>query len=174
MNKNIGGVSASILALNKEKLVPRLIELASQPPRIGNAVMMYGRKAILEAGLWNPKLHNAEDVELAQRILKKGYLIVYEPKAKVYHSHPEKLSVFVKRQYEYGYWSMLFKKSENALIAKEWLTMFGFPLIFVKHLPKIKSHPLLPAFLTLSTYGYTLGMWKSLMRKIFRGSNVRA
>ena len=164
--KNIGGVSGSILALNKEKLIPRLIELSSQTPRVGNAVMMYRRQAVLQAGLWNPKLHNAEDVELAWRILKRGYDIVHEPRAKAYHPHPEKLFSFLKRQYEYGNWSMVAKKSANALTTKERLIMFGFPFIFVKHLPKAKLHPLLPVFLTLSTYAYSLGMWESLIRDV--------
>jgi glycosyltransferase involved in cell wall biosynthesis len=161
-DKNVGGVSGSLLALNKEKLIPHLIELSSQTPRVGNAVMMYRRQAVLQAGLWNPKLHNAEDVELAWRILKSGYIIVYEPGAKAYHPHPEELPSFLKRQYQYGYWSMLAKKSANALTTKERLIMFLFPFIFIKHLPKAKLHPVLPIFLTLSTYAYTLGMWKSL------------
>jgi len=162
--RNIGGVSGTILALNKDKLIPHLIELSSQTPRLGNAVMMYRRQAVLQAGLWNPNLHNAEDVELAWRILKSGYTIVHEPRARVYHPHPEKISSFLKRQYEYGYWSMLAKKGTKRLTKKDWLLMFGFPFIFVKHLPKAKLHPLLPIFLTLSTYAYTLGMWKSRVK----------
>jgi len=165
-DKNIGGVSGCILALNREKLIPHLIELSSQTPRVGNAVMMYRRQAVLQAGLWNPNLHNAEDVELAWRILKRGYVIVYEPRAKAYHPHPEKISSFFKRQYEYGYWSMLAKKRENALTRKERILMFAFPFIFIKHLPKTRLHPLLPIFLTLSTYAYTIGMWESLIRDL--------
>lgn len=170
-DKNIGGVSGSLLALNKDKLIPYLIELASQTPRVGNAVMMYRRQAVLQAGLWNPKLHNAEDVELAWRILKMGYVIVHEPRAKVYHPHSEKLSSFLKRQYEYGYWSVLARKKTNTLTTKGRLIMFGFPFIFIKHLPKAKLHPLLPILLTLSTYAYTLGMWESLIKYRARASN---
>lgn len=163
VNEKIGGVSGNLLALNSEKLIPRLIELSSEKPRIGNAVMMYRRKAVLEAGLWNPRLHVAEDIELAQRIHKKGYVLTYEPKAKVYHPWPEKLAIFLEKQFKYGYWSMLAKKSENALTRKEWLLMFTFPFIFIKHAPKIRVHPLLPFFLTLTTYAYTLGMWNRLL-----------
>lgn len=159
---NVGGVSGSILALNKEKLIPHLIELSSKIPRVGNAVMLYRRQAVLKAGLWNPMLHNAEDVDLAWRILKRGYTIVHEPRAKVYHPHREKLFAFLKRQYEYGYWSLLARKSANGLTRKEWIMMFGFPFIFVKHLPKARLHSLLPLFLTLSTYAYSLGMWKGM------------
>jgi glycosyltransferase involved in cell wall biosynthesis len=160
-DENIGGVSGLLLALNKEKLVPRLINLSCQTPRLANAIMMYRRQAVLEAGLWNPTLHNAEDVELAWRVLNKGYKISNEPRAKAYHHWPEKLSKFLKRQYEYGYWSMLAKKRANALRIKDRLLMFGFPFIIIKHLPKAKLHLFLPIFLTLSTYAYTLGMWKS-------------
>lgn len=163
-DKNIGGVSGCLLALNKEKLIPHLIDLSSQTPRAANAIMMYRKQAVLQAGLWNPRLHNAEDVELAWRVLNRGFMIAYEPRAKAYHPWPEKLSSFLKRQYEYGYWSMLAKKSTKALRRKDWLIMFGFPFIIIKHLPKAKLHPLLPIFLTLSTYAYTLGLWKSLAR----------
>jgi cellulose synthase/poly-beta-1,6-N-acetylglucosamine synthase-like glycosyltransferase len=160
---NIGGVSAKILALNKERLIPRLIESTSQIPRLGNAVMLYKRKALLEAGLWNPKLHTAEDIDLAQRVMKKGYKIVYESKARAYHHHPEKLSDFLKKQFEYGQGSMQAKRIEHTLTQREKLLMVSFPFIFIKHIPNIRVHPLLPLFLTISTYAYTLGMWKSLV-----------
>ncbi len=162
-NENIGGVSATILALNRDKLIPRLIELAAQIPRLGNAVMLYRRQALIEAGSWNPHLHNAEDVELAQRILKRGYTIVHEPRAKAYHRHPEKLLDFLKRQLEYGQWSMAAKKMGHNMSQKEKLLMVSFPFIFIKHISKARVHPLLPLFLTMSTYAYTLGMWRSLL-----------
>jgi glycosyltransferase involved in cell wall biosynthesis len=171
-NDSIGGVSATFLALNNEKLVPHLIELSSQVPRLGNAVMLYRRKAIQEAGSWNPKLHNAEDVDLAKRVMSKGYLIVHEPRAKAYHLYPERLSHFLGRQYEYGFWSMLIKKDENGLTRKDLFLMLTFPFIFIKHVPKIRVHPLLPLFLTLTTYTYTIGMWKALLskRSVLEGS----
>jgi len=163
---NIGGVSAKILALNKEKLIPRLIESTSQIPRLGNAVMMYRRKAILDAGLWNPKLHTAEDIDLVHRVMKSGYEIAYEPRAKAYHYHPEKLSDFLKKQFEYGQGSMQSKRIQHTFTRKERLLMVSFPFIFIRHIPKTRIHPLLPLFLTTSTYAYTLGMWKSLVSDI--------
>jgi cellulose synthase/poly-beta-1,6-N-acetylglucosamine synthase-like glycosyltransferase len=165
---NIGGVSAKILALNKEKLIPRLIESTSQIPRLGNAVMLYRRRAVLDAGIWNPKLHNAEDIDLAQRVIKKGYKIVYEPRARAYHHHPEKLSDFLKKQFEYGQGSMLAKRFEHTLSRREKLLMVSFPFIFIKHINKMRVHPLLPLFLTMSTYAYTLGMWKCLLNETSR------
>jgi len=161
---NVGAVAGRILALNKDRLIPRLIDYSAESPRLGNNVMMYLRRAVIEAGLWNPKLHNAEDVDMAQRVLDRGYEIVYEPRAKIYHAHPEKLRYTLKRQYEYGYWNMIAKQSKKGLTRKEWLLMLVFPLIFVKHAPKVRTHPLLPMFLTLTTYAYTLGMWKSLLQ----------
>ena len=161
-DKGISGASASILALNRDKLLPYLMELASQPPRLGNAMMMYRREPLFKAGLYNPRLHNAEDVELALRVLNMGYRIVHEPRAIVYHPYPEKLSPILNRQFEYGYWNMKAKKGSGTLGRKDWLIMIAFPFIFLKHLPKIKTHPLLPIFLTLSTYAYTIGMWRGL------------
>jgi glycosyltransferase involved in cell wall biosynthesis len=160
---DIGGASATILASNKDKLIPRLIELAAQIPRLGNAVMLYRRLALIQAGSWNPNLHNAEDVDLAYRILKRGYKIVHEPRAKAYHPHPEKLLDFLKRQFEYGQWSMIAKKMGGNMSQKEKLLMVSFPFIFIKHISKVQVHPFLPLFLTLSTYAYTLGMWRSLL-----------
>jgi glycosyltransferase involved in cell wall biosynthesis len=160
----VGAVAGRILALNKEKLIPRLIDYSAEIPRQGNNVMMYLRRAVIEAGLWNSRLHNAEDVDMAQRVLEKGYEIVYEPRAKIYHVHPEKLYYALKRQYEYGYWNMIAKRNKKGLTNKEWSLMLVFPFIFVKHAPKVKTHPLLPMFLTLTTYAYTLGMWKCLLQ----------
>ncbi len=45
------------------------------------------------------KVNFGEDIDWAERILKRGYQIVYEPQAKVFHSHDRPMSYEYKRTY---------------------------------------------------------------------------
>jgi GT2 family glycosyltransferase len=49
----------------------------------GNASV--ARAAVLEAGGFNPSFRRAEDVELAYRLLKRGYTFVFAPQARGWH-----------------------------------------------------------------------------------------
>jgi len=49
-----------------------------------------------------PELAYAEDRAWASMMLRRGYRIVYEPEARVYHSHNEALPAYYRRQYLIG------------------------------------------------------------------------
>ncbi|MCU0532596.1 MAG: glycosyltransferase [Hydrococcus sp. Prado102] len=57
------------------------------------------RRQYWEKRLFDETLTGNEDQEWAQAMLKKGYKIVYEPKAAVYHSHNEPLFKVYQRTY---------------------------------------------------------------------------
>ncbi|MCD6285614.1 MAG: glycosyltransferase, partial [Anaerolineae bacterium] len=48
-----------------------------------------------------------EDVDLSFRLAKKGYHMVFAPDAWVWHVHPDKLNVYLKRKMRVGYWRAL-------------------------------------------------------------------
>ncbi|RPI33601.1 MAG: glycosyltransferase, partial [Nitrospiraceae bacterium] len=49
----------------------------------------------------------AEDVELSYRMSNKGYKMVFNPDAVVYHTHPGSLLAYLKKKHKFAYWRML-------------------------------------------------------------------
>ncbi len=45
-----------------------------------------------------------EDIEFSFRLARKGYRMVFEPTAAVYHYHDRSISEYLHRKYEIGYW----------------------------------------------------------------------
>jgi lipopolysaccharide/colanic/teichoic acid biosynthesis glycosyltransferase/GT2 family glycosyltransferase len=48
-----------------------------------------------------------EDVELAFRLARKGYRLVFVPRAAVYHHHNTTMGAYWRRKFGYGYWRAL-------------------------------------------------------------------
>jgi cellulose synthase/poly-beta-1,6-N-acetylglucosamine synthase-like glycosyltransferase len=49
----------------------------------------------------------AEDVELSYRMSARGWKMRFAPGAVVYHTHPDKLSAYLRKKYKFSYWRML-------------------------------------------------------------------
>lgn len=60
---------------------------------------MYKRDTFLECGGFLDELWPGEDVELDYRLKKKGYHLICNPGAVVYHYRPKKLAVFLAMMY---------------------------------------------------------------------------
>ncbi len=59
----------------------------------------------------------AEDVELSYRLSNRGYKMVFNPDAIVYHTHPNRLLDYLKKKYKFAFWRMLtLKKNPNKAI----------------------------------------------------------
>jgi len=163
--EGVVGVAGNVIANNPQKLIPRLLDLIiSNTPHHATWNILYLRKVLEEVGGFDERLGNAEDVELAWRIIRRGYKIGFEPKAVVYHNHPEKLSTFVKQQMDYGRWSILARKISKMPTLKAKLLIPVAPLTFFKHLPQARKHPLLPFLLTAASIGYALGTLTGLLK----------
>jgi rhamnosyltransferase len=65
-----------------------------------NVASAIPRELLLESPF--PEMAYAEDKAWAQTMLKRGYDIVYEPAARVYHSHNDTLLAFYRRQFKIG------------------------------------------------------------------------
>ncbi|RLE53876.1 MAG: hypothetical protein DRJ30_06230 [Candidatus Methanomethylicota archaeon] len=166
--ENIAGVSGKVLALNKEKLIPRLLDLLSSgKPHYATWNIAYKKKVLEEVNGFDDRLHACEDQALAWKILRKGYKILWAPNAIVYHRHRESLVSFLKQQYEYGKWAVITRRLYGISYYKSLLLLFTLPLLFLfKYLRKISLHPLLPFLLTLSAASYSLGSWRGFLCKL--------
>lgn len=68
------------------------------------------KKKVFEKNRFSEKTIVSEDYEWAFRVLKKGYDIVYEPKAEVFHSHKYGVIKAFKRYFDIGYsYSQIYK-----------------------------------------------------------------
>jgi glycosyltransferase involved in cell wall biosynthesis len=59
----------------------------------------------------------AEDVELSFRMSNQGYKMVFNPKAVVYHMHPDTLSAYLGKKYKFAFWRIVaLKKNPNKAV----------------------------------------------------------
>jgi GT2 family glycosyltransferase len=49
----------------------------------------------------------AEDIELSYRMSQQGWKMRFAPDAIVYHTHPDRLSSYLRKKYKFAFWRML-------------------------------------------------------------------
>jgi len=164
----IAGVSGRVLALNADKMIPKFIDfISTNEPHYATWNIAYKKSVLEEVGGFDDRLHACEDQALAWKIIREGYKIVWNPKAIVYHKHREKLTFFLKQQYEYGKWAVVAKRIYGISYYKSLILLFAVPLLFIfKYIRKVTVHPLLPFFLALSALAYSLGAWRGLILRL--------
>jgi GT2 family glycosyltransferase len=60
----------------------------------------------------------AEDVELSYRLANLGCKMIFNPRARVIHRHPESLRAYLSKKFKFAYWRMLsLKKHPNKILA---------------------------------------------------------
>lgn len=66
----------------------------------------YRRQVFLESGGFHTgfPVASTEDIELSFRLASKGYRMVFNPRAYVYHQHPASWIDYMKRKFKYAYW----------------------------------------------------------------------
>lgn len=108
---DIKGAGGLCLTWNKDKLVPRSIgyelqdryeRMPSEISRIATMNVIYKKDVIQEVGGFNEKLPIAYDTDIGHKIKGRGYRIIFEPSAIVYHFNRPTLKSFYKQQYIYG------------------------------------------------------------------------
>jgi glycosyltransferase involved in cell wall biosynthesis len=62
---------------------------------------------------------SVEDQEFSFRMWDKGHRMVFNPDARVYHSHSDTLSNYVKKKFNIGYWKALVLKDHPKKIARD-------------------------------------------------------
>jgi len=113
----------------------------------------FKRDVFLEFGGYDTSfpLACAEDVELTFRMFSKGYKMVFNPKAIVYHAHPRSFSDYFKKKYKFAYWRMLAVKKNPDKILKDSHTPQVMKLQ-VLFLPLLASSLLLTMFWSNGIY----------------------
>jgi len=91
----------------------------------------------------------AEDVELSFRMSSKGYKMVYNPRAIVFHTHPSSFGSYFTKKYKFAYWRMLAVKKNPGKFAKDSHTpqIMKFQVLF---LPAIAVLLLLSIFMNIA------------------------
>jgi len=69
----------------------------------------YRRNVFLEERGFDVRYPNAsvEDQELSFRLAERGYKMVFNPQAVVYHQHPRTLVAYFRRKFNIGYWKVV-------------------------------------------------------------------
>jgi GT2 family glycosyltransferase len=73
------------------------------------------RRAILEVGGFDESLFPGEDIEMAYRIEKTGYLIAYAHQAFVWHRRKDNLRDYLKKMYGVGYTRVVLGRKHSGL-----------------------------------------------------------
>jgi GT2 family glycosyltransferase len=118
----VAGVGGSYRTLNDHHLVARYVgyEIAERHARmarlpdvdhIGTFSAAYRTEVFHQVGDFVSRGTAGEEIDmhgwdaaLAYRVRKLGYRLVFNPRAYVYHRHPDTLSKFLRQQFSRGFW----------------------------------------------------------------------
>ena len=127
----ISGVKGSYLTRQK-KIVPRFVqyEYESKYDRmkkdpyidfIDTYAAGFIRKDFLNVGVYDTQFSTAsvEDQEFSFRMWDKGYRMVFNPAAVVYHTHSNTLWNYIRKKFRIGFWKALVLKKHPNKIARD-------------------------------------------------------
>jgi len=108
---NVAGAGGMIMTWNCDNLIPRFIgyditnryeKMPKSITRIATTNLILKKKVIDEVGRFDEALATGYDADIGYKIVKKGYKIIFEPKAVVYHFHRPNLNAYFRQQYIYA------------------------------------------------------------------------
>ncbi len=127
----ISGVKGSYLTRQK-KIVPRFVqyEYESKYDRmkkdpyidfIDTYAAGFIRDDFLSVGVYDTQFSTAsvEDQEFSFRMWDRGYRMVFNPAAKVYHTHSNTLWNYIRKKFHIGFWKALVLKKHPNKIARD-------------------------------------------------------
>jgi len=137
---------------------------------IGSYSAAYKRKIFLDEKGFDETFPKAsgEDAELSYRLAEKGFVLVFAPKAIVFHTHPEKLLHYLRVKFFRAYWRtrMYLKHPHKSVrdsytphtLKLNFLVGGAFILLAVYTLARLATSPLTKAVLAeeLATLGWGL------------------
>jgi len=128
---SISGVKGSYLSRQK-KIVPRFVQLEYESKYekmkrdchidfIDTYAAGFLKKDFLAAGKYDTRFPTAsvEDQELSFRMWEKGCRMVFNPEARVYHTHADGLWNYMKKKFRIGFWKALVLKRHPKKIARD-------------------------------------------------------
>ena len=128
-DKEVAGVQGSYKC-NQKELIARFIQVeienrykkmlkASKLDWIGSYSAAYMREVFLREAGYDEKFRKAsgEDPELSFKLSKKGYKLVFNQNAVVYHSHPTALWKYLKSKFQHAFWRVrLYSKHREKIV----------------------------------------------------------
>ncbi|MHC4474150.1 MAG: glycosyltransferase family 2 protein [Planctomycetota bacterium] len=125
------GVKGSYLTRQK-KIVPRFVQLEYESKYekmkgnpyidfIDTYAAGFVKKDFLRVGKYDARFPTAsvEDQEFSFRMWEKGYRMIFNPEARVYHSHSEGLWNYMKKKFRIGFWKALVLKEHPKKIVRD-------------------------------------------------------
>jgi cellulose synthase/poly-beta-1,6-N-acetylglucosamine synthase-like glycosyltransferase len=102
-------------ATNQKKVVARFVQLEyedkydllekqTQIDFIDTYSAAYRREVLQDNNGFDEKFTYLEDQELSFRLAAKGYKMVFQPQAAVYHHHADSLVAYARKKFIIGYW----------------------------------------------------------------------
>jgi cellulose synthase/poly-beta-1,6-N-acetylglucosamine synthase-like glycosyltransferase len=123
----VGGVGGSYDIANKdnwlascihEEIVQRHLKMPENVDYLGSFNLSYRKKVLEEVGGFDEsyRMASGEDNDLAYRVKKRGYKLVFDREAKVAHYHPSHLCKYLRQQFWHGYWRMKIYSDHHDMI----------------------------------------------------------
>ncbi len=114
-DSQIAAVGGGYKTLNTESRIARLIgyeiefrhqKMGKWTDSIGTYSAAIRRNAFFEAGGFDESFReaNAEDTDLSYRLAERGFRLLFNPEAWVYHAHPSSLTAYLRQQYNRAKW----------------------------------------------------------------------
>ena len=100
--EKIAGVAGNVHGLYRDTIAAKVShEIYRDSPHYATWNIAYRKSVLIEVGMFND-LHYGSDMDLAYRIMKKGYKIAYRKDALIFHEHPRTITHFLRQKYNYG------------------------------------------------------------------------
>lgn len=185
----VGGVGGSYGIMNPESLLSSVIheEIVERHRGMTQGVNFLAtfnviyRRAVLESmGGFNERYRNAEDAELAFRVIEAGHELRFEQNSRVKHFHPARWGGYLKKQFEHGYERVWLHLTHSGHAAGDsysglidhlqpptaMLTLASAPLLFFSYLRWI------PIVLLLLLLAGQVPMTFRLLRRLGQGRHL--
>lgn len=137
-SEQIAGVGGSYDIVNSESLfasciheeiVQRHLKMPKEVNYLGAFNVSYRRSILEEVGGFNESYSDAsgEDNDVAYRVVKKGYTLIFDKNIRVGHYHPTSLLRYLKQQFKHGFWRMkLYKDHPDMSKGDVYAGLLGF------------------------------------------------
>jgi len=120
-DKDVIAVSGTYKTKNKDKLIARFVgyEIEERHKKLNREIdfvstfsAAYRRKIYLKVGGLDEKFTraSADDTSLSFKLDRLGKKMIFEPKAYVYHHHPDNLKIYLRKKFWMGYWRVFLYK----------------------------------------------------------------
>lgn len=123
---------------------------------------MFRKSALLEVGLYNAKYKtNAEDYDISQRLIKRGYTLIYDPEAKAKHIRKDNIYSVMDLYSRYYFFGYTRKINILSMMRGIFVNIYYSSLFFIKDLLNKKIF-LLP----LDIFSLVFSVYKNICRAI--------